>query len=290
MLTGVQPASAASCYFFCKPPPTTAPKPPPTTAPPAPKPAPAPVSAPAAFDPAAATQHLLDLTNAERAAKGVGPLTMRDDATAIAQGQSAAMAAAGSIWHNENYLTQETRRALGAKMLGENVGMGGDIDQIHRALMNSPGHAANILEPAFSVVGMATVRSNDGVLYITQDFVQTGGSTPRPAAVKKVAAPAPTKPRPAVARKPKVARTTAASTAAPATTAAPTTTAAPATTTTTVAPQPDSSVLAVQAAPAPAPAHGPSGPSPVFLVALGLIGAIGTGAVRLRRRRPQPTP
>ncbi len=41
--------------------------------------------------------------------------------------------------------------------LGENVGMGGSIDQIHVAYMNSPGHRANILDPAFNQIGTAAV-------------------------------------------------------------------------------------------------------------------------------------
>jgi len=41
--------------------------------------------------------------------------------------------------------------------LGENVGYGGSIGQIHDAYLNSPGHRANILDPAFSSVGAAAV-------------------------------------------------------------------------------------------------------------------------------------
>lgn len=41
--------------------------------------------------------------------------------------------------------------------LGENVGYGGTIRQVHDAYMNSPGHRANILDPAFQWVGAAAV-------------------------------------------------------------------------------------------------------------------------------------
>jgi hypothetical protein len=213
---------------------------------------------------------------------------MRADVAGIAQAQSAAMAAAGTIWHNQDFLTQATRTALAARMLGENVGMAGNIDQVHQALMNSPGHRANILEGAFSIVGMAAVKGPDGLVYITQDFVQPNGGTPRPVAVKKAAAPAPARPRVTAAPKPKVASTPK-PTAAP--TTAPSTTEAPATTTTTVAVQPQSSVLAaVQAAPNPLPTTpGPSGPSgTVLVVAFALLAGVSTGAVRLRRRAAQP--
>jgi hypothetical protein len=237
----------------------------------------------AVFNPSTAAQRILDLTNAERAAVGLPGLTMRADVVAIAQAQSAAMAAASNIWHNEQFLTQATRKALGANMLGENVGMGGNVDQVHVALMNSPGHKANILEPAFSVVGMAVAKSGDGLVYVTQDFVQPNGSAPRPVAT----------PKPVAAAKPKVVRAVAPrapsvpkSTAAPATTAAPPVTEAPATTTTTVAAQPESSVLAASAAPASAPAPARSESHGfTLLLAFVLVAASATGTVRLRVTR-----
>ncbi len=41
--------------------------------------------------------------------------------------------------------------------LGENVGYGGAIGQIHEAYLNSPGHRANIMDAAFSSMGAAAV-------------------------------------------------------------------------------------------------------------------------------------
>ena len=38
--------------------------------------------------------------------------------------------------------------------------MGGSISQIHTAYMNSPGHRANILDPAYNQVGTAAVWGN----------------------------------------------------------------------------------------------------------------------------------
>ena len=285
MLAGAQPASSASCWFGCKPP---TPKPPvngPT--PTVPTPAPAPAPAPAAFNPATAAQRVLDLMNADRAAVGLPALSMRGDVNAIAQGQSTAMAAAGTIWHNEQFLTQGTRKALAATMLGENVGMGGTVDLVHAAFMNSPGHKANIVESAYSVVGVAVAQGPDGLVYVTQDFVQPSGGTPRAVSVAKPKAAA--APKPAAAPKAKVASTPK-PTAAPATTAAPPTPEAPATTTTTVAAQPDSSVLAAfDAAPLPPPqpvGHESAGNNGlVILIAFGLVAASATGTLRMRLSR-----
>ncbi|MDQ1375825.1 MAG: hypothetical protein QOJ09_3163, partial [Actinomycetota bacterium] len=153
-------------------------------------------------------------------------------------------------------------------------------------LMDSPGHKANILEPKFSIVGMAAVRGSDGLIFITQDFVQTNGSAPRPIAAKKVATAA--KPRVAAAPKLRVAsapKPKPATASAPSTTEVPTTIAAPTTTTTALPVQPESSVLAATAA-APTHTHEPSGPGGVaLLVAFAMLSAVGTGAVRITRGR-----
>ena len=41
--------------------------------------------------------------------------------------------------------------------LGENVGYGGTISQIHDAYLASPGHRANIMDPAYDSMGAAAV-------------------------------------------------------------------------------------------------------------------------------------
>lgn len=43
------------------------------------------------------------------------------------------------------------------RLLGENVGRGASIDQIHLAYMNSPGHRANILDGDFTQMGAGAV-------------------------------------------------------------------------------------------------------------------------------------
>lgn len=54
--------------------------------------------------------------------------------------------------------------------IGENVGYGGSVDQIHGMFMGSAGHRANILKGAYSHVGIGVVRSG-GTVWITLDFV-----------------------------------------------------------------------------------------------------------------------
>jgi uncharacterized protein YkwD len=51
----------------------------------------------------------------------------------------------------------------------ENVALDYDPERGHQHLMLSPPHRANLLNPAYNVVGLAVVRSGDR-LYIVQDF------------------------------------------------------------------------------------------------------------------------
>ena len=57
------------------------------------------------------------------------------------------------IWHS----TLSDGAPSNWRKLGENVGMGGAIDQVHEAYLNSPGHRANIMDPEFTQIGTAAV-------------------------------------------------------------------------------------------------------------------------------------
>lgn len=41
--------------------------------------------------------------------------------------------------------------------LGENVGRGRSIDEVHGAFLQSPGHLANVVDPSYTAVGSAAV-------------------------------------------------------------------------------------------------------------------------------------
>jgi hypothetical protein len=205
-------------------------------------------------------------------------MAMRADVVAIAAGHSRAMADAGTIWHNSNYFTNATRSALAGKSLGENVAMNMSVDLAHVALMNSPGHRANILKPEFTVTGMAVVQAGGGALFITQNFVQPSGAAPRGVAPKPAPKPAAVK---AVTVRPPVA--TKAAVAAPA---------PPPETTTTVPPTtapPVASEGELAAAPiglsAP-PLEPPDDQSPALAgMAMVLLLTVGTVSLRAATRR-----
>lgn len=252
------------------------------TVPPAPVASPNPVSVPEA------AQRLLDLTNEDRAKNGLGRLTVRADVTAIALAHSNRMAAAGDIFHNDDFFSTTVRSQLNTKVRGENVAQNNSVDDTHRRLMNSPGHRANLLDARFTIVGFAVVRTANGQYWTTEDFIQPAG-VPTPAAAPRAAAA----PRPAkVVTAPKV-------TVPP---LAPVTTVAPAPVVLSLTPLASETLSMLQATPAaarttPVRTSGSGGVPPA--VAVGLLMLVATagglgGAWQLSkvsdRMSPKPSP
>ncbi|HEX4905503.1 MAG TPA: CAP domain-containing protein [Acidimicrobiales bacterium] len=127
--------------------------------------------------PAEAAARLLVLLNHERERAGLARLALRDDVAAIASGWTRSMARVGRLSHNDEYFTKRTRGRLDARRLGENVAYGGDVDRVHRALMASTPHRANILDSRFGIIGIGA-ELHDGTWWVTEDFVQSNASQP----------------------------------------------------------------------------------------------------------------
>lgn len=113
-------------------------------------------------------QAFVDMINDERRAAGAGPLTVLPVLVDGARQHAARMAAEGRIFHNPN-LGDITD---GWRMMGENVGRGGNIQTLHQAFMDSPGHRANILNPAYDAVGVGVVWQ-DGIPYVVEVFMDS---------------------------------------------------------------------------------------------------------------------
>lgn len=96
---------------------------------------------------------VIDLVNQSRAANGHGPVRMNEKLNEKADRWAGKLRDSCSLSHS--------RLSDGAPdewlKLGENVGYGGAIEQVHEAYLNSPGHKANIMDPAFNSVGAAAV-------------------------------------------------------------------------------------------------------------------------------------
>jgi uncharacterized protein YkwD len=70
-----------------------------------------------------------------------------------------------------------SKRVTNWTVLGENVGVGGDVQSLHDAFMASPAHADNVLFDSFRHMGVGTVKA-DGKLWVTVIFeAQTNPGT-----------------------------------------------------------------------------------------------------------------
>ena len=121
-----------------------------------------------------AEQVLLDLANQARAQAGAPALTLDPGLSRAARSHAEAMFAARQLSHQfsgEPSLPQRLGNATHAQLdqEGENVALDFDAEKGHQHLMLSPPHRANLLNPAYNVIGLGVVRSGDR-LYIVQDF------------------------------------------------------------------------------------------------------------------------
>jgi hypothetical protein len=124
--------------------------------------------------PAGATAgQFVSLTNSARAAHGVHSLATASDLTSVAQRQAQRMADKGELFHNPN-LTSEVHNW---QKVGENVGYGPDAQAIHNAFMNSPDHRANILDRAYTQLGIGVVVKN-GVVWVSEVFREPEATAP----------------------------------------------------------------------------------------------------------------
>ncbi len=130
--------------------------------------------------------------NRARQAAGLGGYAGTADLRAVAQRHAQRMADQGRYFHNPN-LRNEVSGWAG---LGENVGVGPTVGDLHRALMASPSHRANILSRDWTQVGVGTARTPDGRLWVVLVFrLPARAASPAPPAP-----PAPTAPPAPVAR------------------------------------------------------------------------------------------
>ena len=111
--------------------------------------------------------------NAARQSAGLRPYAVASDLTSVARRHSADMAAKQSLYHNPN-LTTEVQNW---QAVGENVGEGPTVSDIHNAFMNSPEHRANILDHDFTQVGVGVSVDNHGIIWVTEDFRQPQSSS-----------------------------------------------------------------------------------------------------------------
>jgi hypothetical protein len=117
-------------------------------------------------DTASMESQFIAAMNAARQANGQQPYAVAYDLTSVARSHSQQMASRHSLYHNPNLTTDVSNW----QAVGENVGEGPDVQDIHDAFMRSPEHRANILDHDFTQVGVGVSVDGDGTIWVTEDF------------------------------------------------------------------------------------------------------------------------
>lgn len=105
--------------------------------------------------------------NELRASVGLPELVRVPELDVKAKAQADRMARRGYIYHSSSLTSGISG---GWSYIGENVAMAGSVDQAQVALEASPGHYANMTNPAYNQVGIG-VSVRNGVVYLVQVFV-----------------------------------------------------------------------------------------------------------------------
>jgi hypothetical protein len=114
--------------------------------------------------------------NSLRATKGLAALAVDTGLTGKARAWAQTMADKSVIWHSSlsDGITADWQK------LGENVGMGGTVDGLHIAFVNSPHHYENLVDPSFRSIGVGVVRSTTGVIFVAEEFMEPRAAAAAP--------------------------------------------------------------------------------------------------------------
>jgi uncharacterized protein YkwD len=135
-------------------------------------------------------RQLYELTNEVRTAKGLAPLEWSDEAARVATAHSEDMVEHRYVGHISPRTGSAIERFASAQLRGavirENVARGYGPYEIHRSLMDSPSHRANILAEDVTRLGVGVVLSPPETtaeiapipMYVTQNFYREPGARP----------------------------------------------------------------------------------------------------------------
>lgn len=117
---------------------------------------------------------MLDMVNEERRKHGLDPLQADEESRTVARKHSIDMFNRGYFSHitPEGQTPGNRMRKEGVRFItsGENLALGQTLLICHNGLMNSPGHRANILNPAYERIGIGILDGGKYGLMITQNF------------------------------------------------------------------------------------------------------------------------
>ena len=129
--------------------------------------------------------------NQQRAARGIGPLTLNGSMSAAAAGWTQQMVSGEFLAHASDIVSGTP---AGWTKVGENVGRGQSVASLTQSFLNSPSHARNVLDPAFTHVGIGVYVHPTGRVYTTHRFAALGAPAPQPTPVPIQPTPVPPTP------------------------------------------------------------------------------------------------
>ena len=122
----------------------------------------------------AAEQTLLELLNQERAIAGLSSLQADAALADVGRAHGHEMFELGFLSHVSPTTGSAADRLAAAGLAyllsGENITLAPTAEVVHQGLMSNPAYRANILNPGFTRVGIAALRSEDHGLMVTQEF------------------------------------------------------------------------------------------------------------------------
>jgi uncharacterized protein YkwD len=128
---------------------------------------------PALHEDSAAEQELLELANQRRREVGAPPLRMDASLSNAARAHARLMVDRQQLSHQfdgePRLMPRLLESGLRLDRVGENVAYNASLEKVFEALMQSPPHRHNLLDPSFNSAGFAAFWSNRR-LYVVQDF------------------------------------------------------------------------------------------------------------------------
>jgi uncharacterized protein YkwD len=123
----------------------------------------------------AVERKMFELVNQERVGRGLPPLKWSDKLQQGARKHTENLAAHKQLSHQFSDEPSLAGRIAATgfhfSASAENVASATQSDDLHRALMASPGHRANILSPKYDSIGIGVVQRGDSY-YATQNFAR----------------------------------------------------------------------------------------------------------------------
>ncbi|MDR3559904.1 MAG: CAP domain-containing protein [Negativicutes bacterium] len=132
-------------------------------------------AAPQPNQPTDEEQLAFELLNADRQANGLYLLSWNPQLAELARAHAQDMQRRDYFSHDnpegQSPFDRMRQRGIKYRFAGENLASNSNVEAAEIALMNSPGHRANILNSHFGEVGIGVCHDNDGSVLVVQEFI-----------------------------------------------------------------------------------------------------------------------